>query len=786
MNYIIREQQVEWPGADRELHVQLAFRLDDKDQVVADPTAGNLDVFFPTHEPTRLKFRFHGPFLLADNRATIKQGDPLNEHIIDVASELLVACLIELRDDEILNVGAVEVLPIREEDFPAEFMFRPLFDAVAEAFQTDALLPGHSGGYLQASEAKLARGTDLLDIVSDTQLSQAHDETGLRWLSGEITENRTHDLWRYVRRILDIDELRADQFCEMLAAPFFNAQADEWMARFYVFLADETHANLWNARYSTLRGKPFLRLESGAHVSPPVPGAVANVFLPSEQPICFPTVKRSLCATPAVITFLRALGLTEPDLVDEVVQQILPKYAAGKIDINDEPQLRRDLARILEALKGAKSKGASAFVTQLAQTPFLRAVNAGAGELTWRRPGDLYFRSDELEMYFAGNSDAWFLDSVYVEHQQQLAALGIDSSVHVSFRPPGWNGHITVADQHSWHRRGLSGFDPDCQIDGLDHALRNPNENRSRFVWNRLLKEHLKQIRGVVESSSRLTYEASTKTRVPSVMGKLVIEHPWLPSRAGGWHKPGELGLEDLPEGFEQSESLAEKLGMRSSALGQLARQKNIPPDKLQVLIDHLNDPELQRFLAKKAKEPPPPPPKPVPEFPVRQVSDIDTRTSRAGEEATDAPTRMHEMRGRSVRVTGNEIDPRTWLREQYTNDAGIMFCQMQGSAPLVMPFKFRPGGGDEQYYFEKCEFFTGLGLEVRANHLALSPDCAAEFAQACPLSEQQKRERLLAIDPNGSPDSLFLELDTPVHHRLRFTLPHLVDLQAAARELER
>ena len=61
-NYIIREQQVEWPGADRELHVQLAFRLDDKDHVVADSTAGNLDVFFPTHEPTRLKFRFHGPF----------------------------------------------------------------------------------------------------------------------------------------------------------------------------------------------------------------------------------------------------------------------------------------------------------------------------------------------------------------------------------------------------------------------------------------------------------------------------------------------------------------------------------------------------------------------------------------------------------------------------------------------------------------------------------------------------------------------------------------------------
>jgi hypothetical protein len=229
-------------------------------------------------------------------------------------------------------------------------------------------------------------------------------------------------------------------------------------------------------------------LESGGQVAPPVPGAVATVFLPSEQPIGFPTVKRSLCATAEVIAFLRALGLAEPDVVDEVLQQILPKYEAGAVDVNDEPRLRHDLSRILGALKGAKSRGAAAFVTQLAQTPFLRAVNTGSGEVAWKCPGKIYFRSTELEMYFDGNSDAWFLDPIYVEHHQQLAPLGIHASVNVAVRKPGWDGHLTLTDRHSWHKRGLSGFDPDCKIDGLDHALRNPTEVRSRFIWNRLLK----------------------------------------------------------------------------------------------------------------------------------------------------------------------------------------------------------------------------------------------------------------------------------------------------------
>ena len=50
----------------------------------------------------------------------------------------------------------------------------------------------------------------------------------------------------------------------------------------------------------------------------------------------------------------------------------------------------------------------------------------------------------------------------------------------------------------------------------------------------------------------------------------------------------------------------------------------------------------------------------------------------------------------------------------------------------------------------------------------------------------REKRERILALDPNGSPEGLFIELGTPVHQRLRFTQTHLIDLQAAIRALPR
>ena len=106
------------------------------------------------------------------------------------------------------------------------------------------------------------------------------------------------------------------------------------------------------------------------------------------------------------------------------------------------------------------------------------------------------------------------------------------------------------------------------------------------------------------------------------------------------------------------------------------------------MVLDHLNDAELERFLAKKAKDAALTPSNPPPQFPVRTVRDVAVRATRAGADAGDATLRAHETHERSVHVTGNEIDPRTWLRQQYTNEEGIMFCQMQGDAPLLMPFK--------------------------------------------------------------------------------------------------
>ena len=79
---------------------------------------------------------------------------------------------------------------------------------------------------------------------------------------------------------------------------------------------------------------PLVRVEDGTHVLAESDGQ-PQAFLPSTIKTDFPTVPRSMCSTPKSLEFLKALGLTEPDAVDDVVRNIIPKYKKGTVEADE-------------------------------------------------------------------------------------------------------------------------------------------------------------------------------------------------------------------------------------------------------------------------------------------------------------------------------------------------------------------------------------------------------------------------------------------------------------------
>jgi hypothetical protein len=118
----------------------------------------------------------------------------------------------------LLTVGALQTLPLRQADFLTGSMFRPVFDAVAQALKTQPLIPSDSGDHVTAAQAKISRGSDLRKLFPADVLSALQGGAApLQWVTADITEARTPDLYQYCRQILQIEEITPESIVRQLS-----------------------------------------------------------------------------------------------------------------------------------------------------------------------------------------------------------------------------------------------------------------------------------------------------------------------------------------------------------------------------------------------------------------------------------------------------------------------------------------------------------------------------------------------------------------------------------------
>ena len=326
-------------------------------------------------------------------------------------------------------------------------------------------------------------------------------------------------------------------------------------------------------------------------------------------------MRRAVAEAPAARAFLEALGFTEPDIVSEVLEIILPRYArlAGAdggglgdggpgggglgggglgedspggysldgVAALDRAQHAADLDLIIRAMDEADPGRHSRLLGQLRETAFLIGENAASGTQRLMPPPALYQRSRDLEIYLDGNTGAWFAADVYGPWLAQLRAMGVRDQVDVQARAPGPLGHVLLVAGFARHERGLDGFDPEARIDGLEFALRHPGHARAEFVWNVLLAPNRRLIGGVVEKSVREGFADSRTETVRSAAGQAAAAEAWLPGPDGLFHRPADLSLDDLPPTFARDEGLAQSLGMSQPVVRRPGRGLGIPPEVL-------------------------------------------------------------------------------------------------------------------------------------------------------------------------------------------------------------
>ncbi|MEP7025645.1 MAG: hypothetical protein ABJB47_17960, partial [Actinomycetota bacterium] len=644
-DWLVWHRDLTAPGHDGQ-RVEIAFRVRagiSGPELTACPQSP-LAVFFPTQKETFLGFLIQGPYRTTPARDNVPEHDPSNQFLAAQTAALLPVVLADLRDDGLLTAAVLQALPLDETRFGPGSLLRELFEATAHALAAGEFVPAGDGQYARAADLALTHDGGLRELLSPGQLGALSGHAGHRgFASGSITPETTPALWRYLRSETGIAEVTPESFTASMTGAWLADQLDGWIRRLYAFLYQ--HLSLWSAPElpgddpGPARSQPIIRLEDGSQVAPfdaagrsavylPVPGSpvpaatvpagtVPAGTVPAGTGPALPTVKLAIARFPDARRFLEALQLGEPDLVAEVLEVILPRYAAlaaagldtsgldasgldaSELDATgpdatglgiaglDAAQHQADLERVAIALGGATPAQREQITAQLTETPFLIGENAATGAQALMPPDRLYQRTPDLESYFGGNPGAWFARDTYGPWLLQLREMGVRDTVAVHARPPGPDGHVAIAEDFARHERGLQGFDPDATIDGLDFALGHPSHRRSEFIWNQLLLPHRDLLAGTVERSVRLGFADASREETRSAIGAAAAAAAWLPGPDGSFGRPAELELDDLPPTFQPDDSLALALGMIQPVVAQAARQLGLPAGLLRGLAAH-------------------------------------------------------------------------------------------------------------------------------------------------------------------------------------------------------
>ncbi|MBO2694662.1 sacsin N-terminal ATP-binding-like domain-containing protein [Shewanella algae] len=596
--------------------VEIAFLLlavkDAPDHWSVQPLAKSpLVVFFPTVVESHLGFLVQGPYKTTPSRDNIPPSEPWNQYLVKETSDLLTEAMCWMRDKAMLDIAAMRCLPLDREKFPKDSRFAPMFDAVRQAFLNQELLPTFTGEHVTALQVKLARTQELRELFSPEQVEALFNTKVSAWLSGEITKDRTPEIHDYLTNELDIEEITSIKLVRKLTKTFLEEQTDAWVLSLYEYLSGQERT-----LRSSLATIPLIRLDDGTHVVAHENGK-AKAFLPCTISTSFPTMRRAVCNTPEVRTFLVSLGITEPDPVDDVIWNVLPKYQEQELDVFMDAYAT-DIKRILTAFNTDSSVRKEKLKSTLRDTNFVMVLDTGTGQSYRAKPRETYISSDRLLQLFAGVSDVWIVDNNYAcLRGEGIRELLISCGASRYLIPQATPSRLDATTKEQIRREaGLvraSWESPpeDFTLRGLSQLLEllptlKPEETSARVkvLWEALADLEARGTNTFFGTYKWGYFHETKSARFDAAFVQMLNQQSWVPNANGELVPPRFVVFDTL--GWKPSPFLQSKIIFKAPIIDQLAKEAGIDPAILELLR---RDPTIVAELASRLHTNPSPAP---------------------------------------------------------------------------------------------------------------------------------------------------------------------------------
>ncbi|MBT4087189.1 MAG: hypothetical protein HOE30_01725, partial [Deltaproteobacteria bacterium] len=159
------------------------------------------------------------------------------------------------------------------------------------------------------------------------------------------------------------------------------------------------------------------------------------------------------------------------------------------------------------------------------------------------------------------------------------------------------------------------------------------------------------------------------------------------------------------------------------------------------------------------------------PTFPTQKSKNPEYREGKIRTKHDKGEDKSYIIKERSVKESRPNHDPKTWLRDHYTNEDQVLVCQMCANE---MPFKLKNGF----YHFEAVQISDNLTKEGHELYLAFCPICAAKYRILVKKNTTLLNDFLTSI--KNVEENLEIPVDLGINglHNVHFVETHLQDLK--------
>ncbi|MDX9691261.1 MAG: hypothetical protein RBT45_02335, partial [Acholeplasmataceae bacterium] len=586
----------------------ILYRLNpnnDEIEIQLNNTKTKLHVFFPTKVSINTKFLVHGPYKTTHTREQVLLNDQVNKDIFVETLRLYKKSLLAIKNLGKFTLDLLINLPIEEPDFdwgydsskkytklykPEIYWYKAFYDKTIKIMLSEPLLMTSTNEFCVPAEVLLARGNDLSNLVSKSQLQEAYGKP-YNWLNSEITIDKTPKLRSYLMSELSVREIDFDTFLRDCPNEFFMKQSDEWLLNFYLLASNNT---------KTIKDKhldkKFIRLENGKMVSP-FTAKYPNAFIPSRVK-SDKNIKSIFTLNNDVKLFFEGIGLTTMGVVEQIRDFIDILIESSSIDdylINFEIIFQEyisagdvDKNRIIEVLNSKQS---------------MLSNNFDNSKIVLTYPKDTYMPNDELYAVFFGIENVWFLNKQIFDNflstsnenvdeyglrENFLKTLGINESLRVLVKDRGY----TKADQDKYLGNILRTWltEQSFQIEHIEEIVSNMSFEKSRYIWHFLSKIESSIFKGQITWHYGMR---SGEVQLPSLFVLFLQNTPWIYNHEQTKVKPDDLYYEDAVSIYGDNPKIREFFKFKPNVMKTLPVEeqtilsitKGIPLDILENLV---------------------------------------------------------------------------------------------------------------------------------------------------------------------------------------------------------